>query len=306
MTRRAGLLIVALVLVAAVAPWLAPYDPAGRFASSFTRRRCVRCSTGSAHRGRTRWCLPIASSNASSPISQAPFRCRGLAVTIVARLSVGLRQPRSRHPVPPVLWCAHLDRACPGGHTRCAGDRRICRSVRRLSRRLGRRERDAVGRARHRPADDLRRPRLASRLAARASAVCGVRARRLHLRAGRLAVRGQRRSGIVAVERDREYVLAARSLGAEDYGCWPGISFQRARVPGGAGDDSAARVHPCRGHLSFVGLGFPDAVPSWGTMLIEAANVGSLARFPWTLSPAVAIFLVAMSANILTSPRDVR
>jgi hypothetical protein len=41
-------------------------------------------------------------------------------------------------------------------------------------------------------------------------------------------------------------------------------------------------------------------------MLIEAANVGALARFPWTLAPAVAIFLMAMSANALTSERDSR
>ena len=58
--------------------------------------------------------------------------------------------------------------------------------------------------------------------------------------------------------------------------------------------------------LSFVGLGFPDSVPSWGTMLIEAANVGSLARFPWTLAPAVAIFLIALSANSLTSRRNLQ
>jgi peptide/nickel transport system permease protein len=108
---------------------------------------------------------------------------------------------------------------------------------------------------------------------------------------------------IVAVERDREYVLAARSLGAG------GLRLlARHLVPACAGHLAvqATVLLPAfilaEATLSFVGLGFPDAVPSWGTMLIEAANVGSLARFPWTLSPAVAIFLVAMSANVLTSP----
>jgi peptide/nickel transport system permease protein len=48
-----------------------------------------------------------------------------------------------------------------------------------------------------------------------------------------------------------------------------------------------------------VGLGFPEHVPTWGTMLIEAANVTALTRFPWMLAPAVAIFLVVFSANVL-------
>ena len=42
--------------------------------------------------------------------------------------------------------------------------------------------------------------------------------------------------------------------------------------------------------LSFVGLGFPDPVPSWGTMLHEASNLRALADFPWLLSPAAPCF----------------
>ncbi|MGH9386647.1 MAG: ABC transporter permease [Vicinamibacterales bacterium] len=112
---------------------------------------------------------------------------------------------------------------------------------------------------------------------------------------------------IVAAERDRDYILAARSLGAG-----PLRLLTRHLIPACAGYlvVQATILLPAfvlaEATLSFVGLGFPDAVPSWGTMLIEAANVGSLARFPWTLSPALAIFLVAMSANALTSQRDLR
>jgi peptide/nickel transport system permease protein len=51
--------------------------------------------------------------------------------------------------------------------------------------------------------------------------------------------------------------------------------------------------------LSFVGLGFPDPVPSWGTMLHEASNLRSLADFPWLLSPAALMFLVVFSVNLL-------
>jgi len=43
-------------------------------------------------------------------------------------------------------------------------------------------------------------------------------------------------------------------------------------------------------------------------MLSETANIGSLSRFPWTLAPAAAIFLVVLSTNLLTTdhhlPRD--
>jgi peptide/nickel transport system permease protein len=51
--------------------------------------------------------------------------------------------------------------------------------------------------------------------------------------------------------------------------------------------------------LSYVGLGFPDPVPSWGTMLHEASNLRALADFPWLLSPAAAMFLVVFSINLL-------
>ena len=112
---------------------------------------------------------------------------------------------------------------------------------------------------------------------------------------------------IVATEREREYVLAARSLGAD-----PWRLLSRHLLPACTGYllVQATILLPAfvlaEATLSFVGLGFPDSVPSWGTMLIEAANVGALARFPWTLAPAVAIFLMAMSANALTYDRDSR
>ena len=50
--------------------------------------------------------------------------------------------------------------------------------------------------------------------------------------------------------------------------------------------------------LSYVGLGFPDAVPTWGTMLQDAANVTLLADMPWTLAPALAIFVVVLAVNL--------
>jgi len=51
--------------------------------------------------------------------------------------------------------------------------------------------------------------------------------------------------------------------------------------------------------LSYVGLGFPDPVASWGTMLHDAANVSVFADFPWLMSPAAAMFLVVLGLNLI-------
>jgi len=51
--------------------------------------------------------------------------------------------------------------------------------------------------------------------------------------------------------------------------------------------------------LSYVGLGFPDPVASWGTMLHDASNIRAFADFPWLLSPAAAMFLVVLGLNLL-------
>ena len=51
--------------------------------------------------------------------------------------------------------------------------------------------------------------------------------------------------------------------------------------------------------LSYVGLGFPDTVPTWGTMLQEASNVALLGDAPWSLAPAAGIFAVVLGVNLL-------
>lgn len=109
---------------------------------------------------------------------------------------------------------------------------------------------------------------------------------------------------IVAAERNREYVQAAQSLGAG-----------HARIV------MHHLIPACTGHLlvqatlllpafilaeatlSFIGLGFPDPVASWGTMLAGAGNYNAIARFPWTLAPAVAIFAIVLATNVLSSHR---
>ena len=51
--------------------------------------------------------------------------------------------------------------------------------------------------------------------------------------------------------------------------------------------------------LSYVGLGFPDTIPTWGTMLQDASNVALLGDAPWSLAPAAAIFVVVLGVNLL-------
>jgi peptide/nickel transport system permease protein len=55
--------------------------------------------------------------------------------------------------------------------------------------------------------------------------------------------------------------------------------------------------------LSYVGLGFPEPVASWGTMLHDASNIRAFADFPWLLSPAAAMFLVVLGLNLIFEDR---
>ncbi|HEY3383185.1 MAG TPA: ABC transporter permease [Vicinamibacterales bacterium] len=104
----------------------------------------------------------------------------------------------------------------------------------------------------------------------------------------------------VAAERTREYADAARSLGAGH-----ARVLLRHLMPACRGlmATQAILLLPtfivAEATLSFIGLGFPDAVPSWGSMLHEAANVNAMADFPWTLAPAAAIFAVTLGANLV-------
>jgi len=105
---------------------------------------------------------------------------------------------------------------------------------------------------------------------------------------------------IVAVERNREYVQAAQSLGAG-----PLRILTMHLIPACAGHllIQATLLLPAfilaEATLSFVGLGFPDPIASWGTMLAGAGNYNAVARFPWTLSPAAAIFIVVLATNLI-------
>ncbi|MEZ5290759.1 MAG: ABC transporter permease [Vicinamibacterales bacterium] len=111
---------------------------------------------------------------------------------------------------------------------------------------------------------------------------------------------------IVRAEVREEYVQAARALGASR---WRIVTRHLLPACGGFLGVQTALLVPSfvltEATLSYVGLGFPETIPSWGTALSEAANVSALARAPWMLAPALAIFLVVLATNVLlgrTSP----
>jgi peptide/nickel transport system permease protein len=112
-----------------------------------------------------------------------------------------------------------------------------------------------------------------------------------------MVARGVR--AIVASEREREYVIAARAAGASA----PRLLL-RHLLPAAAGHlrVQATLLLPAfilaEATLSYIGLGFPETTPTWGTMLQEAANVALLGDAPWALAPALAIFLVVLSVNL--------
>lgn len=109
---------------------------------------------------------------------------------------------------------------------------------------------------------------------------------------------------IVSAERSREYVQAAQSLGAGQMRI-----LMVHLIPACAGHllVQATLLLPAfilaEATLSFIGLGFPDPIASWGTMLSGAANYNAVARFPWTLAPAAAIFILVLSTNLIASTR---
>lgn len=55
--------------------------------------------------------------------------------------------------------------------------------------------------------------------------------------------------------------------------------------------------------LSFLGLGFPEPTPSWGTMLQEASTVRVVAEAPWMLAPAAAIALTSIALQLAAGRR---
>jgi peptide/nickel transport system permease protein len=111
---------------------------------------------------------------------------------------------------------------------------------------------------------------------------------------------------VTAAERDRDYVVAARATGRRPAGVFLKHVLPASREVVTA---QALLLFPAfvlaEATLSFMGLGFDAATPSWGTALQEAANIRAIAEYPWVLAPAAAIALTVLSLTLLADGRDV-
>jgi peptide/nickel transport system permease protein len=104
---------------------------------------------------------------------------------------------------------------------------------------------------------------------------------------------------LVAAERQKEYAEAAKAAGA---GSWRILLRHLLPATRGFLLVQATLLLPAfilaEATLSYVSLGFPEPVPSWGVMLQEAARAGALLDAPWLLAPAAAIVTTVLSVHL--------
>jgi peptide/nickel transport system permease protein len=99
--------------------------------------------------------------------------------------------------------------------------------------------------------------------------------------------------------REKEFVEAARALGAST----PRI-VGRHILPNSlgpvivAGTIDVAAAILAESTLSFLGLGFPPDIPTWGRILFDAKDYLDIAPH-WALFPGLAIFLAVLSINFI-------
>jgi peptide/nickel transport system permease protein len=99
--------------------------------------------------------------------------------------------------------------------------------------------------------------------------------------------------------REREFVEAARSLGAP-----PLRQVVRHILPNAlgpvivAGSLDVAVAIIAESSLSFLGLGFPPDIPTWGRILYDAKDNLDFAPH-WAIFPGTAIFLTVLSINYI-------
>jgi peptide/nickel transport system permease protein len=110
---------------------------------------------------------------------------------------------------------------------------------------------------------------------------------------------------VIAAERRKEYAEAARAIGAGRTRI-----LLRHLLPAAIGflRVQATLLLPAfivaEATLSYVGLGFPDATPSWGVMLPAPADSSALIDAPWLLTPAAAIVLSVLALHLATPGRN--
>ncbi len=99
--------------------------------------------------------------------------------------------------------------------------------------------------------------------------------------------------------REKEFVEAARALGASRMRLVVRHIMPNALGPViVAGTIEVANAIIAESTLSFLGLGFPPDVPSWGRMLFDAKDNLDVAPH-WAMFPGMAIFLAVLSINFI-------
>jgi peptide/nickel transport system permease protein len=99
--------------------------------------------------------------------------------------------------------------------------------------------------------------------------------------------------------REKEFIEAARALGASKLRQVVRHILPNARGPvivAGTIDVAAAII--AESTLSFLGLGFPPDIPTWGRVLFDAKDTLDVAPH-WALFAGAAIFLTVLSINFI-------
>jgi peptide/nickel transport system permease protein len=106
--------------------------------------------------------------------------------------------------------------------------------------------------------------------------------------------------GMALSLRERDYVLAAKTLGVPDiviiikHILPQTISFSMATLMLTISSYILAEAG-----LSMVGLGIQDPVPSWGNLLSDAMGIVPVIFAPWILLPGLFIFIAVMCFNVV-------
>jgi peptide/nickel transport system permease protein len=105
--------------------------------------------------------------------------------------------------------------------------------------------------------------------------------------------------GDVLSIREREFILAARTIGASDRTILlrhvlPNVSTPVVIIA----SFTVANVIILEAALSFLGLGVEPAIPTWGAMLADGRQYLSVVWWPATL-PGLAIMLTVLSINMI-------
>ena len=101
-------------------------------------------------------------------------------------------------------------------------------------------------------------------------------------------------------QKEKEYVEAAKALGVRDFSIMFGSIFPNIFAPLIViASFNVASVILAEAALSFLGLGVPPQIPTWGAMLAESRDHIFARRWWLPLFPGMAILLTVLAFNIV-------